>query len=60
MVQAYNDLGNSNNIRPTLGGGPALPYPRRLATNRPEVDGAEVPPLKGKAWLPHGLYQKIC
>lgn len=54
--QTYNDLGNASDFRPALGGTKALPYPRRLATNRGDDSrGSEYPPAKGeKPWLPYG------
>ncbi len=54
--QTYNDLGNATDFRPALGGTKALPYPRRLATNRGDDSrGSEYPPPKGDTmWLPYG------
>ncbi|EFJ46751.1 hypothetical protein VOLCADRAFT_105417 [Volvox carteri f. nagariensis] len=51
--QTYNDLSTGALIRPNLGHTKDLPYPRRIATNRGNVEDREVPPPPGEEiWLP--------
>lgn len=52
--QVYNDLGSEDMYRPTLGDSEKLPFPRRLATNRPTDSKGQETRADGHIWLPLG------